>query len=505
MKNFANRFSSATGTGKSLSLICGSLTWLRNFEKDRVENLKQKINEITKENERQDDSESDDWISASFKKREKLAEKMELKKELDFLLQKIEKIKELRRSRQKIHQRDVQKVDADFDELFRDAKEIQDAVRKELNSMQCGFSSEENDCILDDYLSDEEKEDKDLFDLQEKPTDYSLRIFYCSRTHSQLSQFVKEIQKTDFASDIRLISLASRSNMCINDSVLALKNSSLINERCLEMQKGKSKTKKDPNDPPQNKRSRKQKSDSSCPFYKSSAIANLRDQSLLEVHDIEQIVGKGKQMSGCPYYASRKAVEDAQVVVLPYNTLLHSSTRQALGLDLTNSVIIIDEAHNVLETIAHIHSAEMTLSHLEHAQDQLKGYFQRFQSMLKAKNLLYVKQLLLVIAKFIGFMKKEKDSKLLLLTDFWAELDIFQINLFKLIRYIEKSRICQKLQNYGNKKKDENADANKAGNVCKKGLSAFLNSITTKKVKYVLSTYFFHFRVFFLACGLSHS
>ena len=56
-------------------------------------------------------------------------------------------------------------------------------------------------------------------------------------------------------------------------------------------------------------------------------------------------------MNACPYYASRKAVEDSQVVVIPYNTLLHSSTREACKIQLENSVVIIDEAHNVLETI----------------------------------------------------------------------------------------------------------------------------------------------------------
>lgn len=41
---------------------------------------------------------------------------------------------------------------------------------------------------------------------------------------------------------------------------------------------------------------------------------------------------------------------------MPYNTLLHKSTREACGLKIENNVIIIDEAHNILETISHIHS-----------------------------------------------------------------------------------------------------------------------------------------------------
>jgi chromosome transmission fidelity protein 1 len=43
------------------------------------------------------------------------------------------------------------------------------------------------------------------------------------------------------------------------------------------------------------------------------------------------------------------------MVVLPYNTLLHSATRQAVGINLKNSVVIVDEAHNLLETITNIH------------------------------------------------------------------------------------------------------------------------------------------------------
>jgi chromosome transmission fidelity protein 1 len=47
------------------------------------------------------------------------------------------------------------------------------------------------------------------------------------------------------------------------------------------------------------------------------------------------------------------------VVIVPYNTLLHKPTRDSLGIKLKNSVVIIDEAHNLLDTISHIHSSEV--------------------------------------------------------------------------------------------------------------------------------------------------
>lgn len=44
-----------------------------------------------------------------------------------------------------------------------------------------------------------------------KSPSFSLeQIYYCSRTHSQLAQFVHEVQKSPFGKDTRLVSLGSR-------------------------------------------------------------------------------------------------------------------------------------------------------------------------------------------------------------------------------------------------------------------------------------------------------
>jgi chromosome transmission fidelity protein 1 len=47
------------------------------------------------------------------------------------------------------------------------------------------------------------------------------------------------------------------------------------------------------------------------------------------------------------------------VIIVPYNTLLHKPTRESVGIRLKNAVVIVDEAHNLLDTISHIHSAEV--------------------------------------------------------------------------------------------------------------------------------------------------
>ncbi|KAL3687963.1 hypothetical protein R1sor_014272 [Riccia sorocarpa] len=90
---------------------------------------------------------------------------------------------------------------------------------------------DDDDFIVDEYFSDQEaaiKEGKRKLGLadssrssgddreENSDDDEPLKIFFCSRTHSQLSQFVRELQRTVFSSSLRSVTLGSRKNLCIN-------------------------------------------------------------------------------------------------------------------------------------------------------------------------------------------------------------------------------------------------------------------------------------------------
>jgi len=113
-----------------------------------------------------------------------------------------------------------------------------------------------------------------------------------------------------------------------------------------------------------------------------------------------------KDYNACPYYASRKASKEAQLVLLPYNTILHSGTRNAIGLKTNNSVVLLDEAHNIIESISNMYSTHVTLTQLEESGKGLKTYIARYMSRFNSKNLLQLKQIAFIIKSLVSYLGK---------------------------------------------------------------------------------------------------
>ena len=55
--------------------------------------------------------------------------------------------------------------------------------------------------------------------------------------------------------------------------------------------------------------------------------------------------------SACPYYISQVLAKDADLVFCPYNYVLDPQIRRAMGIELSNSVVILDEGHNIESTL----------------------------------------------------------------------------------------------------------------------------------------------------------
>ena len=66
-------------------------------------------------------------------------------------------------------------------------------------------------------------------------------------------------------------------------------------------------------------------------------------------------LNQGREHKLCPYYGARQSVVTAEIIALPYNILFQKETRQSFSINLKNQILIIDEAHNLIDTISSIH------------------------------------------------------------------------------------------------------------------------------------------------------
>ncbi|KAM3870578.1 ATP-dependent DNA helicase DDX11 [Diretmus argenteus] len=456
-------FESPTGTGKSLSLICGALSWLKDYEERRRQETAALLQgeeavlststippSSTPQSSTPGSSAEPDWITDFVQKKagRDLVSKL---KEDELKRKKREERLEMIRNNVQLKYAMKRKTHED-DEAF---KVLQ--LSKE-GPVEASGDPEEEELIVAEYESDDESKTKSKFCGTEDDDDDDLveehvtKIYYCSRTHSQLAQFVHEVQKSPFSKDISLVTLGSRQNLCINDEVLRLGSIQRINDRCMEMQKNKHE-KQHQEEGVKRKRG---PAKSVCPYVGATALQQLRDEVLGAVHDIEQLVSMGRKMNSCPYYATRLAVPPAQLVVLPYQMVLHEATRRASGIQLKGQVLIIDEAHNLSDTLSCIHSMELTGAQFCRAHSQLTQYSERYKSRLKAKNLMYIKQILFVFEGLVRVLggkvglnpqsqTTQPGTEMLTINNLLFKAQIDNINLFKLQRYFEKSMISRKL------------------------------------------------------------
>uniref|UniRef100_A0A674BR86 ATP-dependent DNA helicase DDX11 n=1 Tax=Salmo trutta TaxID=8032 RepID=A0A674BR86_SALTR len=461
-------FESPTGTGKSLSLICGALSWLRDHEEKRRQEADRLLQgdggtslsissslSTTTSSTPPSSSAEPDWITDFVQK----------KAERDF----VSKLKdeELRRKKREEHLEMIRNNSQLKSALKRKSCEDDEAVKllqlskdpqeeEELNNP-------EEELIVAEYESDDESKTKnkvfqfdnimttlpqlDRFcggdDEDDLVEEHVTKIYYCSRTHSQLAQFIHEVQKSPFSPDISLVPLGSRQNMCVNEEVRRLGSVQRINDRCMEMQKNKHDQR--PKEVEGGKRKRGV-SKAVCPYVGAQGLQTLRDAVLGAVRDIEQLLSLARETRSCPYYATRLAIPPAQLVVLPYQTVLHEGTRRASGVQLKGQVLIIDEAHNLSDVLSCIHSSELTGAQVHtHTHTHNNCSFR-----LKAKNLMYIKQILFVVEGLVRVLggkvgQNPHTTELLTINNFLFKAQIDNINLFKVQRYFEKSMISRKL------------------------------------------------------------
>ncbi|KJE96860.1 hypothetical protein CAOG_007120 [Capsaspora owczarzaki ATCC 30864] len=497
-------FESPTGTGKSMSIICGALTWLRDHEARQVrlggsliaaaQGRDQPVQPAgsvapgvpSGASDAFRDNAEPDWVLDFAAKKAGENHERRIREEQELLLKQTERLAQVKRKLSQ-SKASVKRLAAGSEKPVSIPTAATGAAADSDGDEMDTLSDGEADLILSDYSPDKEQSDASdsdsdseagsgKFDARRKKKASAVRddedeevpdvakIYYCSRTHSQLNQFVQEVRKSPFGETTKVVVLGSRKNLCVNDDVRKLEAVERINERCDDLRKNASKSKE--------AKGAHHDGCACCPYLTNDSVSTLRDSILVHTTDIEELVNRGKKMGACAYYASRRAIRAAHLVALPYQMLLHHSTREALGINLSNQVVIVDEAHNVMETLNDIYSVTITLAVIRAAQSQLEQYAEKYNTRLSLSNLRFVNQLLFVMramqrsvtglpsterapgasahlsSKSSASGAADEHSAVFTINDFARINNFDNINLFHLQNFCEQSEIAKKLHGF---------------------------------------------------------
>ncbi len=120
----------------------------------------------------------------------------------------------------------------------------------------------------------------------------SIKIFYLTRTHSQISQVIEEIKKTCYNAKVNII--ASRDHFCVNPNTKDMKGR-VLEKACNDMVSNKS-----------------------CWFKEGDKRPHIRQGAMV----LDEFKDECRKELVCPFFYSREWTERTEITILPFNYFL---------------------------------------------------------------------------------------------------------------------------------------------------------------------------------------
>lgn len=462
-------FESPTGTGKTLSIICATLTWLRNNRLPTSSAAP--TNPTSSTTLAAPDSDEPAWVSEQTAHRNLRTKEHVLHHRAAAYRRRVTAIaRPVARQIRAPHKRRNPNPD---DSLFSDSDSDSDSASKLTTPHAIGRRPGHHNSTTD------------------RPA--AAKVVFATRTHTQLAQFLSELSRTPFrpptaheadqtfniskpsstepsafdvdpsALPLSVVPFGSRNQLCVNDAVRALGSTTAVSERCRELTEHTSAV--DDVDVAPRKRAR---ATSRCEYHHREREDDLRDRALVGLHSIEELVDMGRELHACPYYATRGALDvgDVDVVGVPYSAVLHAPTREALGITIDeNTVVVFDEAHNLASTVCELHSAVVTRANLLCVDTALQAYIARYESRFSASNLFKLRQLvslcqgLLTLLPIVdaagdatletgGAGKGRVGERVVRPSQVIFEAGVDNINMYAVMSFMRESMLCKKLRGF---------------------------------------------------------
>ena len=218
---------------------------------------------------------------------------------------------------------------------------------------------------------------------EKKKTNKKIKILYFSKTHFQLKQAIKELKKTVYRP--KMMVLSGRDKSCTNPDLNSLEGNIKI-LKCQDLVK-------------------KKKCDFYNNFKKGFDIGIGRD-----IFDLEDVVGKGFENKICGYHYF-KNFNDYDLIFLPFFYGLDFKFRERNRNLIQNSILIFDEAHNILESAENGANFSISLNQLFFLKLNLEKYVKYLGKYKKNKEKEKIKSLISFFENFEKNLKKDCRNK----------------------------------------------------------------------------------------------
>ncbi len=188
-----------------------------------------------------------------------------------------------------------------------------------------------------------------------------LKILYVARTHRQHDRVIEELRSIFKKYSVSGLSIRGRHEMCLNniisrnnfDSKSLMEACELLKakDRCLYYQKTEDRT------------------------YDYLQLQHEVGSRPYKASEIQRICRK-KEI--CPYELAKGSLPDIKVVALSYlyifDPVIRNAFLKSLNAELQDTILIVDEAHNLPETAIDISSSNLSLFVIRQAELEAKKY-----------------------------------------------------------------------------------------------------------------------------------
>ena len=184
------------------------------------------------------------------------------------------------------------------------------------------------------------------------------KVVFCTRTVSQLEKAMEELRVTQhFLGTQGLKSpksqiISARRNLCINTNVMEAGQLEKVDSSCKKMTKYKTPV--------------------PCQFYEEFERSSTNIEAPKETMNIEDFKEYGKESGICPYFASKAMIPQSEIILCNYPYLIDYRANEELTRHLDkNSLVLIDEAHNIDSVCLDSVSVRLDKNILDKALDNL--------------------------------------------------------------------------------------------------------------------------------------